>query len=59
MFMSDNMQLNRCSSVEQLNPTLVDIRGLSLHATTVLSDLLELGVYNPLVSLQKIVRAKL
>jgi L-lactate dehydrogenase (cytochrome) len=59
MFMSDNMQLNRCSSVEQLNPTLVDTRGLSLHATTVLSDSLGLGVYDPLVSLQEMVRAKL
>lgn len=54
-----NMRLIGCSSVEQLNPTLVDSRGLNLHATTVPSDMLGLGVYDPLISPQDMARAKL
>ncbi len=47
--MEMNMRLIGCSSVDQLNPTLVDTRGLSLHSTVVPSDTLGLGVYDPLV----------
>ena len=47
--MEMNMRLIGCSSVDQLNPTLVDTRGLSLHSTTVPTDTLGLGVYDPLV----------
>jgi L-lactate dehydrogenase (cytochrome) len=57
--MEMNMRLIGCSSVDQLNPTLVDTRGLSLHATTVPSDTLGLGVYDPLVSPQQVIKAKL
>lgn len=46
--MEMNMRLIGCSSVDQLNPTLVDIRGLSLHSTSVPTDTLGLGVYDPL-----------
>jgi L-lactate dehydrogenase (cytochrome) len=46
-----NMRLIGCSSVDQLNPTLVDARGLNGgHSASVPSDTLGLGVYDPLVS---------
>ena len=48
--MEMNMRLIGCSSVDQLNPTLVDTRGLSLHMTSVPTDTLGLGVYDPLVT---------
>lgn len=48
--MEMNMRLLGCSSVEQLNPTLVDARGLSQHSTIVPPDTLGIGVYDPLVS---------
>ena len=51
--MEMNMRLIGCSSVDQLNPTLVDTRGLSTHSTTVPSDTLGLGVYDPLVGPQE------
>ena len=57
--MEMGMRLVGCSSIDQLNPTLVDTRGLSLHATTVPSDTLGLGVYDPLVTPQDMVKAKL
>jgi L-lactate dehydrogenase (cytochrome) len=47
--MEMNMRLIGASAVDQLNPTLVDTRGLSLHSTSVPSDNLGLGVYDPLV----------
>jgi len=47
--MEMNMRLIGCSSIDQLNPTLVDTRGLSLHSTSVPADTLGLGVYDPLV----------
>ncbi|KAK5002456.1 hypothetical protein LTR28_011403, partial [Elasticomyces elasticus] len=47
--MEMNMRLIGCSSVDQLGPDFVDARGLSMHATTVPSDTLGLGVYDPLV----------
>jgi L-lactate dehydrogenase (cytochrome) len=48
--MEMNMRLIGCSSVDQLNPTLVDTRGLSLHSTIVPTDTLGLGVYDPLLA---------
>ena len=38
--MEMNMRLIGCSSVDQLNPTLVDTRGLSIHTTSVPVDTL-------------------
>lgn len=48
--MEMNMRLLGCSCVEQLNPTLVDARGLSQHSTIVPPDALGIGAYDPLVS---------
>ena len=55
--MEMNMRLIGCSNVDQLNPTLVDTRGLSYHSTMVPSDTLGMGVYDPLVGPQE--KAKL
>ncbi|KAL2038695.1 hypothetical protein N7G274_008453 [Stereocaulon virgatum] len=55
--MEMNMRLIGCSSVDQLNPTLVDCRGLSMHSTSVPSDTLGMSVYDPLVNPQE--KAKL
>jgi L-lactate dehydrogenase (cytochrome) len=55
--MEMNMRLIGCSSVEQLNATLVDCRGLSMHSTSVPSDTLGMSVYDPLVNPQE--KAKL
>ena len=58
--MEMGMRLIGCSSVDQLNPTMVDTRGLSLHSTSVPSDTLGLGVYDPLISPQEMpAKAKL
>ncbi|KAI9836111.1 MAG: Cytochrome b2, mitochondrial precursor [Sarea resinae] len=57
--MEMNMRLIGCSSVDQLNPTMVDTRGLSLHSTTVPSDTLGLTVYDPLVTPKDKVLSKL
>lgn len=46
--MEMNMRLIGCSSVDQLNPTLIDTRALSFHSTTVPLDSLGLGIYEPL-----------
>ncbi|KAL9632348.1 MAG: hypothetical protein Q9204_003831 [Flavoplaca sp. TL-2023a] len=51
--MEMNMRLIGCSKVDQLNPTLVDTRGLNLHSTTVPVDTLGLGIYDPLVTPQE------
>ena len=48
--MEMNMRLIGCSSVDQLNPTLVDTRGLSMHSTSVPIDTLGMSVYDPLVN---------
>ena len=48
--MEMNMRLIGCSSVNQLNPTLVDTRGLSLHSTSVPVDTLGLAIYDPLIN---------
>ena len=55
--MEMNMRLIGCSNVEQLNPTMVDTRGLSMHTTSVPSDTLGMSVYDPLVNPQE--KAKL
>jgi L-lactate dehydrogenase (cytochrome) len=58
--MEMNMRLIGCSSVDQLNPTLVDTRGLSMHTCSVPSDTLGLSTYDPLVSpREKAISAKL
>lgn len=48
--MEMNMRLIGCSSVDQLNPSLVDTRGLSMHSTGVPVDTLSLNVYDSLVN---------
>ena len=55
--MEMNMRLIGCSSVEQLNPSMVDARGLNSHSTTVPVDSLGMGVYDPLATPQE--KAKL
>ena len=55
--MEMNMRLIGCSSIGQLNPTLVDTRGLSIHSGTTPTDTLGIGIYDPLVSPQE--RARL
>ncbi|EKG20018.1 FMN-dependent dehydrogenase [Macrophomina phaseolina MS6] len=47
--MEMNMRLIGCSSVDQLNPSLLDTRGLSMHSAIVPSDTLSLNVYDPLI----------
>ncbi|MCJ1225266.1 hypothetical protein MMC12_001915 [Toensbergia leucococca] len=51
--MEMNMRLIGCSNVDQLNPTLVDTRGLSMHSTTVPQDTLGLSVYDHLSTPQE------
>lgn len=48
--MEMNMRLLGCSCVDQLNPTLVDARGLSQHSTNVPPDTLSIRAYDPLGS---------
>ena len=48
--MEMSMRLIGCSSVDQLNPTLVDARNLNQHSTAVPTDTLGVVVYDPLVS---------
>jgi len=48
--MGMNMRLIGCSSIDQLNPTLVDARGLSTHTTNVPVDSLGLAIYDPLMN---------
>lgn len=48
--MTMNMRLIGASSVDQLEPSMVDTRGLSMHSTSVPSDTLGLNVYDPLVN---------
>ncbi|GME23471.1 putative mitochondrial cytochrome protein [Neofusicoccum parvum] len=47
--MEMNMRLIGCSSIDQLNPNLVDTRGLSMHNASIPSDTLSLNVYDPLI----------
>ncbi|KAF2457802.1 FMN-dependent dehydrogenase-domain-containing protein [Lineolata rhizophorae] len=46
--MEMNMRLIGCRTVADLNPSLVDTRGLSMHSTGVPGDTLSLRVYDPL-----------
>ncbi|KAL9130235.1 MAG: hypothetical protein Q9217_001528 [Psora testacea] len=48
--MEMNMRLIGCSTVHQLNPTMVDTRGLSMHSTNVPVDTLGMSVYDPLIN---------
>jgi L-lactate dehydrogenase (cytochrome) len=48
--MTMNMRLIGCSSVDQLNPSLVDARGLDKHTAAIPGDTLHLSCYDPLVS---------
>ncbi|KAF2019729.1 hypothetical protein BU24DRAFT_342838 [Aaosphaeria arxii CBS 175.79] len=47
--MEMNMRLIGASDISQLNPTLLDTRGLSMHTAVVPSDTLGKNVYDPLV----------
>ncbi|ORY14823.1 FMN-dependent dehydrogenase-domain-containing protein [Clohesyomyces aquaticus] len=47
--MEMNMRLIGARSVEELNPTLVDVRGLSMHSAPVPRDTLGMNVYDPLI----------
>ncbi len=57
--MEMNMRLIGCSSVDQLNPSLVDARALNVHIANVPSDTLGRTLYDPLVTPQAQTRAKL
>lgn len=48
--MEMNMRLIECSSVDQLNPTLIDARRLSTHITASLVNVLGMNVYDPTMS---------
>ncbi|KAF2712342.1 hypothetical protein K504DRAFT_426514 [Pleomassaria siparia CBS 279.74] len=47
--MEMNMRLIGCSDISQLNPTLIDTRGLSMHTAMVPHDTLGMNVYDPLI----------
>ena len=47
--MEMNMRLIGASKVADLNPTLVDVRGLSMHTAIVPEDTLGRNVYDPLI----------
>jgi L-lactate dehydrogenase (cytochrome) len=47
--MENNMRLIGCSRIDQLNPTLIDTRGLAMHTSAIPPDTLGLSVYDPLV----------
>lgn len=47
--MEMNMRLIGASKIEDLNPTMVDTRGLGMHTAVVPYDTLSLNVYDPLV----------
>ncbi|KFY04063.1 hypothetical protein O988_01028 [Pseudogymnoascus sp. VKM F-3808] len=57
--MEMNMRLIGCSSIDQLNPTLIDSRALNSHATGVPGDTLSVSSYDPLVSPANRAKAKL
>ena len=48
--MEMNMRLIGCTSIDQLNPSLVDIRNLGSHITGVPADTLGRTVYDPLAT---------
>jgi L-lactate dehydrogenase (cytochrome) len=47
--MEMNMRLIGAAKVSDLNPTLVDVRGLSMHTAIVPEDTLGRNVYDPLI----------
>jgi L-lactate dehydrogenase (cytochrome) len=51
--MEMNMRLIGASKIEDLNPTMLDTRGLSMHTAPVPSDTLGLNVYDPLIGPQQ------
>ena len=51
--MEMNMRLIGCSKVDQLNSTLVDTRGLSMHSNSVPADVLGMSIYDSLVNPQE------
>ncbi|KAK2759970.1 Cytochrome b2, mitochondrial precursor [Arachnomyces sp. PD_36] len=57
--MEMNMRLIGCSRIEQLNSSLVDTSGLSMHSTNVPADTLSLRVYDPLAAPRESKLAKL
>lgn len=54
-----NMRLIGCTSVDELNPSLVDARGLMQHGhiQTVPADTLGLSAYDPLVGPKEMSRS--
>lgn len=54
--MEMNMRLIGASDVTQLNPSLVDTRGLGLHTSIVPQDTLSQAVYDPLSIPQEMAR---
>jgi L-lactate dehydrogenase (cytochrome) len=48
-----NMRLIGASSVDQLNPTMIDTTGLKMHTTAVPADTLSLASYDHLVNPQQ------
>lgn len=54
-----NMRLIGASSVDQLNPTLVDTTGLKMHTTGVPADTLGLRSYDPLITPHDMLKPKL
>lgn len=54
--MEMNMRLIGCSDVSQLNPSLVDTRGLGIHTAMVPQDTLSQSVYDPLSIPQEMAR---
>ncbi|KAF2196087.1 hypothetical protein GQ43DRAFT_485222 [Delitschia confertaspora ATCC 74209] len=47
--MEMNMRLIGCSKISELNPTLIDTRGLGMHTAPVPRDTLGYNVYDPLI----------
>jgi L-lactate dehydrogenase (cytochrome) len=51
--MEMNMRLIGASSIADLNPSMLDTRGLSMHTATVPHDTLGMNVYDPLIGPQE------
>jgi L-lactate dehydrogenase (cytochrome) len=54
-----NMRLIGASSVDQLNPTMIDTTGLKMHTTGVPADILSLASYDQLITPQQMLKSKL
>ena len=57
--MEMNMRLIGASDVSQLDPSMVDCTGLSMHTTGVPVDTLGLRSYDPLITPHEMLQAKL